>query len=99
MTGQATTVDVSAGSILAYRLFDVAYAIDLGKAEKTWARTVRTVSSRGRRTPPPPNPPVARATDHHTTEGDRIRCTPRRPRHGNPRVTAARGPASGHRHR
>jgi hypothetical protein len=59
------TLDVSAGSILAYRLFDVAYAIDLGKAEETWARTVRTGSSRGRLTTTPPKavafgvPPVA----------------------------------------
>jgi hypothetical protein len=65
MTGQPTTVDVSAGSILAYRLFDAAYAIDLGKAEQTWARTVRTGSSRGRLTTTPPKaiafgvPPVS----------------------------------------
>jgi hypothetical protein len=58
-------LDVSAGSILAYRLFDVAYAIDLAKAEETWARTVRTGSSRGRLTTTPPKaiafgvPPVA----------------------------------------
>jgi hypothetical protein len=58
-------LDVSAGYILAYRLFDVAYAIDLGKAEETWARTVRTGSSRGRLTTTPPKaiafgvPPVA----------------------------------------
>jgi hypothetical protein len=58
-------VDVAAGAILAYRLFDVAYAIDLAKAEETWARTVRTGSSRGRLTTTPPKamafgvPPVA----------------------------------------
>ena len=58
---------VLAGYILAYRLFDVAYAIDLGKAEETWARTVRTGSSRGRLTTTPPKalafgvPPVALA--------------------------------------
>jgi hypothetical protein len=58
-------LDVAAGYILAYRLFDVAYAIDLGKAEETWARTVRTGSSRGRLTTTPPKaiafgvPPVA----------------------------------------
>jgi hypothetical protein len=57
--------EVSAGYILAYRLFDVAYAIDLGKAEEIWARTVRTGSSRGRLTTTPPKaiafgvPPVA----------------------------------------
>jgi hypothetical protein len=61
----AATLDVSAGAILAYRLFDVAYAIDLAKAEETWARTVRTGSSRGRLTTTPPKaiafgvPPVA----------------------------------------
>jgi hypothetical protein len=63
MTGQI--LDVTAGSILAYRLFDVAYAIDLAKAEEIWARTVRTGSSRGRLTTTPPKaiafgvPPVA----------------------------------------
>jgi hypothetical protein len=61
----AATLDVSSGCILAYRLFDVAYAIDLGKAEETWARTVRTGSSRGRLAHTPPKaiafgvPPVA----------------------------------------
>jgi hypothetical protein len=68
MTETAATppsLDVAAGYILAYRLFDVAYAIDLGKAEETWARTVRTGSSRGRLTTTPPKaiafgvPPVA----------------------------------------
>ena len=59
------TLDVATGSILAYRLFDVAYAIDLAKAEEIWARTVRTESSRGRLTTTPPKavafgvPPVA----------------------------------------
>jgi hypothetical protein len=59
------TLDVATGAILAYRLFDVAYAIDLAKAEETWARTVRTGSSRGRLTTTPPKavafgvPPVA----------------------------------------
>jgi len=58
-------VEVATGSILAVRLFDVAFAIDLGKAEDTWARTVRTESSRGRLTTTPPKavafgvPPVA----------------------------------------
>lgn len=58
-------LDVAEGYILAYRLFDVAYAIDLGIAEETWARTVRTGSSRGRLTTTPPKalafgvPPVA----------------------------------------
>ncbi|MDR3529860.1 MAG: hypothetical protein P4L90_04765 [Rhodopila sp.] len=57
--------EIASGAILAYRLFDVAYAIDLGKAEETWARTVRTGSSRGRLTTTPAKavafgvPPVA----------------------------------------
>jgi hypothetical protein len=58
-------VDVAAGAILAYRLFDLAYAIDLAKAEENWARTARTGSSRGRLTTTPAKavafdvPPVA----------------------------------------
>jgi hypothetical protein len=58
-------VDVTAGAIFAYRLFDVAYEIDLAMAEQIWARTVRTGSSRGRLTTTPPKaiafdvPPVA----------------------------------------
>ena len=61
----APTLDVATGAILAYRLFDVAYAIDLGKAEAIWARTMRTGSSRGRLTTTPAKavafgvPPVA----------------------------------------
>ncbi|HVY15669.1 MAG TPA: hypothetical protein VHB27_10585 [Rhodopila sp.] len=47
------SLDVAAGAIIAYRLFDVAYAIDLGKAEANWARTVRTGISRGRLTATP----------------------------------------------
>lgn len=68
MEGQrASSAIVSTGAILAYRLFDVAYAIDLAQAEETWARTVRTGSSRGRLTTTPPKalafgvPPVALA--------------------------------------
>lgn len=63
------TLDVAAGTIIAYRLFDVAYAIDLGIAEQTWARTVRTQSSRGRLTTTPAKavafdvPPVALGLD------------------------------------
>ncbi len=58
-------MDVTTGYILAFRLFDVAYAIDLAKAEDNWARTVRTGSSRGRLTTTPPKaiafgePPVS----------------------------------------
>ncbi len=60
-----TPLDLAEGYILAYRLFDVAYAIDLAKAEEIWARTVRTGSSRGRLTTTPAKaidfgePPVA----------------------------------------
>jgi hypothetical protein len=58
-------MNVAAGAILAYRLFDVAYAIDLRQAEESWARNVRTGSSRGRLTATLPKavafgvPPVA----------------------------------------
>jgi hypothetical protein len=61
----SAALDVTVGYILAYRLFDVAYAIDLGKAEQTWAQTVRTGSTRGRLTTTPQKaisfgvPPVA----------------------------------------
>jgi hypothetical protein len=61
----AATLDVTAGYILAYRLFDVAYAIDLAESERVWARTVRTGSTRGRLTTTPPKavafgvPPLA----------------------------------------
>ena len=63
------TLDVVSGSIISYRLFDVAYAIDLSKAEAVWARKVRTGSSRGRLNATPAKavafgvPPVARALD------------------------------------
>ena len=56
---------VTSGYIQAYRLFEVAYEIDLAKAEVVWARTVRTGSSRGRLTATPEKavafgvPPVA----------------------------------------
>ena len=50
----ASSVGVDVGYILAYRLFDVAYAIDLAKAEEVWGRTVRTGSTRGRLTTTPP---------------------------------------------
>jgi len=53
MARDEATLDVSVGTIVAYRLFDIAFAIDLGKAEETWARTVRTGSSRGRLTTTP----------------------------------------------
>jgi hypothetical protein len=43
-----TELKVVAGYIVAYQLFDVAYAIDLARAEAVWARKVRTESTRGR---------------------------------------------------
>jgi len=61
----AAEVDVAAGYILAYRLFDVAYAIDLGKAEEVWPKRSGTGSSRGRLSATPAKavafgvPPVA----------------------------------------
>jgi hypothetical protein len=54
MASGTTTLRVAVGYIVAYRLFEVAYAIDLRKAEETWARTVRTESSRGRLINTPP---------------------------------------------
>jgi hypothetical protein len=47
------SLDVAAGAVIAYRLFDVAYAIDLAKAEANWARKGRTGSSRLRLTVTP----------------------------------------------
>ncbi len=63
------TLDVVSGSIIAYRLFDVAYAIDLSRAEAVWARKVRTGSTRLRLSATPAKavafgvPPVALALD------------------------------------
>jgi hypothetical protein len=45
---------VVAGAITAYRLFDVAYAIDLAKAETVWARQRRSTSTRARLSATPP---------------------------------------------
>jgi hypothetical protein len=45
---------VVAGAITAYRLFDVAYAIDLAKAETAWARQRRSTSTRARLSATPP---------------------------------------------
>jgi len=45
---------VAAGSIVAYRLFDIAYAIDLPKAERLWAEQSRAWSTRARLTTAPP---------------------------------------------
>ena len=44
---------ITSGAILAYRLFDVAYEIDLAKAETAWARNISTATSRGRLTATP----------------------------------------------
>ena len=44
---------IRAGAVIALRLFDVAYAIDLGRAEKLWAAQARA-SSRLRLTATPP---------------------------------------------
>lgn len=49
-----SSLAVASGAIIAYRLYDVAYEIDLTKAEENWARTVRTGSSRGRLAMTPP---------------------------------------------
>ena len=67
MPGDAPTV--RQGAILAYRLFDVAFEIDLPKAEAAWARNTRTTASRGRLTATPPQamafgvPPVQLVLD------------------------------------
>ena len=45
---------VVAGAVIAYRLFDVAYAIDLAKAEAAWARQRRSTSTRARLSATPP---------------------------------------------
>jgi hypothetical protein len=60
---------VASGAILAYRMFDVAYEIDLAAAEDIWARNASTRSSRGRLSATPQKavsfgvPPVALALD------------------------------------
>jgi hypothetical protein len=45
---------VAAGSIVAYRLFDIAYAIDLSAAETLWAERSRALSTRARLSATPP---------------------------------------------
>ncbi len=60
---------VAAGSIVAYRLFDIAYAIDLPAAERLWRERVRASSTRARFSATPPEavafgvPPVELALD------------------------------------
>jgi len=50
----AEELQVVAGAVTAYRLFDVAYAIDLHAAERLWAARTRATSTRGRLTSTPP---------------------------------------------
>jgi hypothetical protein len=63
------SLDVASGAVIAYRLFDVAYAIDLPRAEAEWAKRARTASSRSRFSATPPKavafgvPPLALALD------------------------------------
>ncbi len=70
-----TELVVSAGAVIALRLFDVAYAIDLGRAEALWAAQARA-SSRLRLTATPPKamafgvPPLALALDPVTLDLD-----------------------------
>ncbi len=60
---------VTAGAIIAYRLFEIAYAIDLSRAEAIWASRARTASTRGRLSATPPKavafgvPPLALMLD------------------------------------
>jgi hypothetical protein len=82
-------VQVVAGSVLAYRLFDLAYAIDLARAEEIPACTVRTGATRGRLLMTPPKavafgvPPVAPGLDPitinlpepHSRPSSRSACT------------------------
>jgi hypothetical protein len=66
---------VSAGAVIALRLFDVSYAIDLARAQALWAAQARA-SSRLRLTATPPKamtfgvPPLALALDPVTLELD-----------------------------
>ncbi len=75
-----TELVVRAGAIIALRLFDVAYAIDLGRAQTLWAAQARA-SSRLRLTATPPKamafgvPPLALALDPVTLELDGQKVT------------------------
>ncbi len=72
MTCEATTSPaqpiVTSGAIIAFRLFDIAYAIDLAKVETVWAARARS-ASRGRLTATSPKavafdvPPVSLVLD------------------------------------
>ena len=61
-------VRIESGAVIAYRLFDIAYAIDLPKVEEVWARQAKA-SSRARLTATPPKavafgvPPVELALE------------------------------------
>ncbi len=69
-----TGVQVTNGHILALRLFDIAYAIDLIKAESLWARHAAGRTSRPRLTATPPKamafgvPPLAVTLDPVTIQ-------------------------------
>jgi hypothetical protein len=41
-------LEIASGAVIAYRLFDVAYSIDLQKAEALWAKRARSTSTRAR---------------------------------------------------
>jgi len=61
-------IRIESGAVIAYRLFDIAYAIDLPKVEALWARQAKA-STRARLTATPPKamafgvPPVALALE------------------------------------
>ena len=74
MTEHAVTPRVEHGHILALRLFDIAYAIDLAAAEQLWAKHAEGRTSRARLTATPPKavafgePPLAVALDAITLD-------------------------------
>src|SRR3954451_13146056 len=67
-------LEVVAGAVVAYRLYDIAYAIDLAKVEAVWARRAGPGSRRGRLAASPPKAvacgeaPVALALEPRTLE-------------------------------
>ena len=67
-------LEVVAGAVVAYRLYDIAYAIDLAKVEAVWARRAGPGSRRGRLAATPPKAvafgeaPVALALEPRTLE-------------------------------
>ena len=75
-TTQAEPI-VSSGAVIAFRLFDIAYEIDLPKVEQVRAARART-TSRGRLTATPPKamafdvPPVSLALDPITLMLDEL---------------------------